>query len=707
MNISIPQNRKIGELFFLILIILAAFWIRVDEYIEWQVEPEKYFYQGEPLLTTYDGYYYLTLARDLIEGTYDPIDTMRAVPDHPRRPSPPPLLSVLAASLTNILPFSLNWIGVTLPVLLGLLLAIPLYAFGRYWGGGVMALTAVMVGMLSSYYVSRSNLGWFDTDCMNVTFTLSISYCLMRFGLEKQFHRYYFFGAAAILTLLFLWWWDQAQMVVALIFLVPFSLALAFNFRPPAKEVKLFYSFLVLVAALVLFWGGLDFPMKMISSVWSKFLYISKQSSSDFPDIGVFVSEQSRLLFSELIDYSTGNWVTFFSGVLGFGLLGVKRPREIVYLAVPFVFGLCAYFFAQRFVIFFISILALGVGYFVSLIWTYFNRNSMVHVLIVFILLYFASSMHLQGTTRSPSVFGMMVSGMNKVDELTSENAVIWNWTNIGYPLIYWGRRSTISDGALHGGERVVYNAIPFVVSDYRLSANFIRFYVQRGMRGIKTFYKAVNNDKAKGLRLIKEILADGPVKAREIILAENISNISGMQSTEDWLEFFYPKKSEAIYLFLDWPLSNQLKTVYWFGTWDVDAKKGETLVSGVKLALGGRVDGNMLTTSSGLSADLARGVLMSGENSRELKTAAYTNKSKTTEYLYPGHEDGKYHLEMNIDADFSYVAYQDEKLGKTIFNKMYWRANLPPEQYFKPVYAQKPFYQIWRVGGDVYNEAR
>jgi len=76
---------------------------------------------------------------------------------------------VIAAGLAKITPFSLNWIGAVLPALLGLLLALPLYALGRFYGGPAMGLTAVLMGLLSHYYVYRSSLGWFDTDCMNVT----------------------------------------------------------------------------------------------------------------------------------------------------------------------------------------------------------------------------------------------------------------------------------------------------------------------------------------------------------------------------------------------------------------------------------------------------------------------------------------------------------------------------------------------------------
>lgn len=44
-----------------------------------------------------DGYYYLRFTQDLLNDTYEPIDSLRTAPETPLRPSPPPLLSVLTA----------------------------------------------------------------------------------------------------------------------------------------------------------------------------------------------------------------------------------------------------------------------------------------------------------------------------------------------------------------------------------------------------------------------------------------------------------------------------------------------------------------------------------------------------------------------------------------------------------------------------------
>ena len=66
----------------LVVIILLGIWVRLDNLIIWNMFPGSGTLDGEPLLTNFDGYYYLTLARDLVEGTYSTVDTFRAVPGH-------------------------------------------------------------------------------------------------------------------------------------------------------------------------------------------------------------------------------------------------------------------------------------------------------------------------------------------------------------------------------------------------------------------------------------------------------------------------------------------------------------------------------------------------------------------------------------------------------------------------------------------------
>ena len=211
---TLRANKKALEIAALLMVIIVGLIIRLEDIRDWQQQPDIAFYQGEPVLTNFDGYYYLTLARDLVEGTYNKVDEKRAVPDGIDRPSPPPLMSVMAAAVAKVTPFSMSWIGAVFPAVVGVLLALPLFGLGRYYGGAAMGLTAALMGLVSHYYVYRSNLGWFDTDCMNITWAMISAWCFLNFGVKQTSRRYLYFAAGLVNTALFLWWWDMTTNVV-------------------------------------------------------------------------------------------------------------------------------------------------------------------------------------------------------------------------------------------------------------------------------------------------------------------------------------------------------------------------------------------------------------------------------------------------------------------------------------------------------------
>ncbi len=688
----------------LILLILAlGLLVRLEDIRDWEAQPQRALYQGEPLLTTFDGYYYLTLARDLAENTYRPVDEKRAVPDCPPRPQPPPLLSEIASLASQISSVSFNWIGAVTPAVLGILLFFPIYGIGRFYGGSVMAASAGLFGIMSFYYVYRSSLGWFDTDCMNVTFAMSAVFFALKFGETKDSKRYLWFAGAIVNYILFLWWWDQTPQVTTVVALLPLVAALVFFYRPSKREGMVFLGLLLAGVLGVLALKGMNLPIKTVQGIVNSYKYISKQVQGDFPNIGVTISEQIIPTLPEIVAKTTDNTVTFFLSLIGLGLLFWRYKVKGIYLAVPALLAALSFFFAKRFMIFLAPTLALGGGFIISEIWALKGRYKVAAPAAVLAALIFVVPSFQKDMTKTfwPKEPPHIIAGMAKAGGVTPDNAVLWAWWDHGYPMIYWAKRATINDGQVHGGERSVFNGLPLAAGNERLAANMMQFFVERGIKnGTHKVYKACGDDAARGFNLIKAVMAAGPDRASELIESARLQPQGTVKTTEDWLRFFFPAQSRPIYLFLDWRLTVTNYWWFWLGSWDPESHDGihpaYASFYGVKIK-----DGKIFGASSSgqpMIVDIEKGMLRFGSKEAPIKKLflRYPKRVETKNY---NRQKG-----LNFEAALTqgYAAAMNDPISKSVFNKLFLRHVFNPG-FFEPVVLHTPSYQIWKVKAEHY----
>ncbi len=685
------------ELLIFIAIIGIGLMVRLEDFQDWKAHPNRALYKGEPLLTTFDGYYYLSLARDLVAGTYSPIDQRRAVPESPARPDPPPLLSVIAATVARATNISLNWIGAFMPAVLGVLLAVPLYALGRFYGGPVMGLVAALFGLLSHYYVYRSSLGWFDTDCMNVTWATGAVYCFLRFGLDKSRKRYAYFGGGVVVSALFVWWWNTASDIAAIISLVPLAVSLVFFYRPSRREGIIFTGIIAAFFVAILLWKGIDFPVHLFKHITHVYTSISKEDTGDFPSIGVTISEQERPGFRVIIAKTTDSLPAFIVAVLGLGLLFFKKPKESLFLSVPVALATLSFFFAIRFLIFLAPVTALGIGFFASEIWRITSRLRPISVAAMILVLALAYPSYREDMAKTfwPKEPPHLIKGMDLASKVTPENAVIWAWWDHGYPLVYWARRGTINDGAVHGGERSVYNGIPIAAHDQRFAANFMHFYVKRGMSGVHKFYRAIGDDRAHGMKLLKEVLSAGPKGARDILKNARLQDVDGIRGVNKWLEFFFPSETRPVYLFLDWRLTITAYWWFWLGSWDVEMHDGVHPM--YKTFYDIRIRGDSLWGSDGLTVDLKNGILKMGMGRvMPMKEFLVSTFHKIDRKVYERDKG----IRFEYYAPSRFGALMDHSIANSVFNTLYLRHRFN-KKYFRPVVLNAPSHQLWEVRGE------
>ncbi|MGV1100365.1 STT3 domain-containing protein [Thiovibrio sp. JS02] len=681
----------------LLAIMCFGLWLRFDDLQEWQENPQNAFYNGEPTLVTFDGYYYLSLARDLSRDTYQPVDAKRGVPDSPGRPFPPPLLSVLLSTASQLTHLPLNWVGALLPAFLGILLALPLYGFGRSLDGRLMGLSAAVLGLGSIYYVARSSIGWLDTDCMNITWTMSVAYCFFRFGQGKDYRRYYFLLGGIFISLLFLWWWDQASAVVVTICGLPLVVALLLFYRPGKREAMIFYALLLFGLFLFFFWKGPDVLVTVGRSILEKLQYIAKEDAGIFPNIGVSISEQRAVSLQTLVDNTTGSGLLFVLAVGGLLFLFWKKPKESLFLLAPFSLSFFAFFYAERFLIFLSPILALGAAFFISRLWAVTAVKVLRYAALLFLFLFVnGSADKALSRTIWPLVPPQIVAGMALAAQQTPADAVLWSWWDHGYHLLYWADRATVDDGSVHGGERTFWTALPLVQSDQRLAANLMQFYVSRGLRGIKKVYALFDNNQARGIEFIKEIMAAGPEGARGLLDKYQFSLPGQFQSTDDWLRFFFPAASRPLYLFLDHRMMRASWWWYWFANWDFEKKESRHPFYNIYLNVS--ISAEMVRGLGGIQVNLKTGHLQQGNEGVDLLSVHINDGENVISHSYDNGTKGFFHV--NVPGKFAVL--QNHDMVDTLGNRLYVLAE-NDQVYFRPVILRSPIFQLWEVRGDTF----
>ena len=214
------MNKRSITILALAATITVGWYLRFEDARTWRENPDIFYMNDEPVLINADGYYYLSLARDLHDGTYTENHQRRLFPDRPANPKPAPLISRITAWLHAITGTSFERLGMILPALFGPLLALAVFGVGTALGCSRGASCAAgFLSVISIEYVSRTQIGFFDTDFLNVTFAASAAALGLRLG--KGDMPRWVLAAVGLNLLLFLAWWHMAMPVVLFLCIGP------------------------------------------------------------------------------------------------------------------------------------------------------------------------------------------------------------------------------------------------------------------------------------------------------------------------------------------------------------------------------------------------------------------------------------------------------------------------------------------------------
>lgn len=354
-----------------------------------------YFFDNNRILTTNDAYHYATAIKDIINGHID--DAFYGVASKE-------FFAQFGAFLVRILPFSLDSLMFIAPIILGSLLAIPVFLIAKEFMNRYFALFVALLAPLTQSYVNRTIAGYFDTDMLVLVLPLFGIYFLILLLKNNNFTNLIF--ALIFFTLSLAWHKVSAT------YLLPFSIFCAIIYAIKFKrDEKLFQSFglliislahfniiIKLILLLILLHFCIDKPLmlrNLTQNIKYKIRYFSlliftigiaiflvanadllisrfqsyithdlNATKIAFKSVADTIMELSPLSFDAFIKRVIGDLASFCVACAGILLLFFKHPRSIVLL--PFVIlGLLSMKIGLRFAMFGAPVFVLGFFYFV------------------------------------------------------------------------------------------------------------------------------------------------------------------------------------------------------------------------------------------------------------------------------------------------------------------------------------------------------
>jgi dolichyl-diphosphooligosaccharide--protein glycosyltransferase/undecaprenyl-diphosphooligosaccharide--protein glycosyltransferase len=559
---------------------------------------EPFYYNGQFMINTNDGYFWAEGARDLLSGTVTNPDAKEYFERFHQADDLSPVSSapaITTAFFAKILPFSFESIIFYLPVFLSSLLVIPVILIAKDLKNLEMGLIAALLSSVAWSYYNRTMAGYYDTDMLNVVLPIFLLWSII-WAIDTNKNIYLL--VTAIDILIYRWWYPQSYslefsffgliLAYTLIFerknfynykllaIMMFAmmnidgairaalvLAAFFVFKEKKYDKYVFYILAVSIFGFLLS-GGLE-------PIWAKlkiYIFESSVTTSDkglglhFFTVMQTVREAGKIPFETFANRISGHTVTFLISLGGYIYLLYKKP--IMLFSLPLVgLGFLAYFGGLRFTIYAIVPLAFGIAFLIVSIADKMPTKKLKYLsmLTFTLLLLYPNYKHIDAY-RVPTVFNAdEVRVLEQLKQKASREDYVVSWWDYGYPVRYYADVKTLTDGGKHSGS-VNFPVSYMLTHPQQEAANMARLDVE------------YTEKIAQYKKQYKEEIAEG-----NITLFSNIEQMTkdyGFSNTNDFLETLstknlqLPQKTRDIYFYLPFRMINIYPTISLFSNIDL-----------------------------------------------------------------------------------------------------------------------------------------
>ncbi len=526
---------------------------------------DQFYFNGQFMINTNDGYAWAEGARDILSGVSQPNDLSKIESS----------TAQLTALFAKILPFSFESIILFMPVFLSSLIVIPIVLIGRSFNNLEMGFIAALLASIAWSYYNRTMVGYYDTDMLNIVLPTFLLWSII-WAMRTHEDKYLLITALEILF--YRWWYPEsyalefAFFALILLYTLVFERKNLYNYKlltlmmlamPMLDELirlvmvlgvffafkqeklqKYIYYIFALAVMIFLVTGGVN-PIvgKLKSYVFTDSVSAAKDGLNlHFFNVMQTVREAGQIPFETFANRISGSIATFILSIIGFVYLAYRH--KVMLFALPMIgLGFLASVGGLRFTVYAVPVLALGVAFLIVEIANKMpdKKFRYLTMIVLSIAILYPNIKHVIAY-KVPTVFMKdEVEVLDKLKNIADREDYVVAWWDYGYPIRYYADVKTLTDGAKH------YGSVNFPVSyilthSQEEAAKMARFDVE---------YTEKNFKEKRPFRNIELMTVD-----------------AGFDDTNDFLlslqtdDVKLPEKTRDIYLYLPFKMLNIYPTV-------------------------------------------------------------------------------------------------------------------------------------------------
>ncbi|WP_456382033.1 STT3 domain-containing protein [Hydrogenimonas sp.] len=666
-------------------------------WIAWAGEHPDFFWNGQIMINTNDGYFFASGAQKELFGMHM---------ENPRVPGMWDYGVVFFTTLAaRLLPFSLDTVILYMPAFVSSLVVIPIVLIGRLYNMVSVGFFAALLGSIAWSYYNRTMAGYYDTDMFSAMAPMFILYFLMG-AMERENFTYLLWAALSIIVYPFLY--DQglsivyAMGLIYMVYMVVFHRNDRFTYRSIAiVAVSLFpFSFvvkIVLVATLYTLWKMEVLTEKqekmtalaavlfflvagnVFGLIWAKLTgYLVRGTENEglhFFQVNATVREAGQIPFDLMAKRISGSVPGLFAALVGYILL-VLRHRSFI-LALPLIgIGIFSLWGGLRFTVYAVPVAAIGLVYLAYRVSSFLKEGPLRHAALgTLTLAALIPNIDHIVEYKVPTVFNAReVTVLDRLKKEGSEKDYVVTWWDYGYPIWYYADKNTLIDGGKHNHDNFIVSEILTTDSQLeaaRLSRIAVETYVSSGYGIVAdTLFGNGKPDRVDPSRYL-ERLRNG----------EKIA---------------LPAKTREVYLYLPFRMIDIFPTVAVFS--NLDLETGERYRRNVFFKMAEFRDSpEEIRFAGNVRLDKRSGLLYLGGRKTALRRFVVTGLDRDGHNLTQSREmDPNATLSLIFMKSYNMFLLVDEKMYRSLYVQLFVLGRYDPDL-FEPVESD-PWVRVYRL---------